>query len=152
MRKFLMFIAFISQVIVLSSQAFASEGFPGREKYPDVPVYEMAQLEKDFDKVIIVDARSSYEFSTLRIKGAVNIPVASKQFEAMVCGKPILCTKGTYSGELTEKEHFGLSIEYNKEALKVATTSFSKSSPSSSQERLVITEDRANPQSTVTFI
>ena len=38
----------------------------------------------------------------------------------MVCGRPIICTKGTYSGEVTEREEVGLTVEYNKEALKQA--------------------------------
>jgi glycosyltransferase involved in cell wall biosynthesis len=46
--------------------------------------------------------------------------LANKQFEAMVCGRPIICTKGTYSGNLTEQEKVGLTVEYNKEALKEA--------------------------------
>lgn len=46
--------------------------------------------------------------------------LANKQFEAMVCGRPIICTKGTYSGELTEQEKVGLTVEHNKEALKKA--------------------------------
>lgn len=46
--------------------------------------------------------------------------LANKQFEAMVCGRPIICTKGTYSGNLTEQEEVGLTVEYKKEALKEA--------------------------------
>lgn len=46
--------------------------------------------------------------------------LANKQFEAMVCGRPIICTKGTYSGDLTEQEKVGLTVAYNKEALKEA--------------------------------
>ena len=48
------------------------------------------------------------------------IGLANKQFEAIVCGRPIICTKGTYSGELTEREGVGLAVEYTKEALKQA--------------------------------
>jgi len=44
--------------------------------------------------------------------------LANKQFEAIVCGRPIICTKGTYPGEFTEKKNVGLMVEYNKEALK----------------------------------
>lgn len=86
MRKALFFLVFIGQLLVLPSllSAEADEGFPGRTKYPDVSFYEKEQLLADFDKVVIVDARSSYEFSTIRIVGAVNIPVASKQFEALL--------------------------------------------------------------------
>jgi glycosyltransferase involved in cell wall biosynthesis len=45
------------------------------------------------------------------------IALANKQFEAMVCGRPIICTKNTYSGSLTEELKCGLSIEYNEDAL-----------------------------------
>lgn len=46
--------------------------------------------------------------------------LGNKQFEAMVCGRPIICTRGTYSGELTEQEDVGLTIEYDGEALRQA--------------------------------
>ena len=45
---------------------------------------------------------------------------ANKQFEAMVCGRPIICTKGTRSGEITEEEKCGIVVDYTKEALKEA--------------------------------
>lgn len=48
------------------------------------------------------------------------IGLANKQFEAMVCGRPIICSKGTFSGDLTEKLECGLSVVYNKESLKKA--------------------------------
>lgn len=50
------------------------------------------------------------------------IATANKQFEAMVCGRPIICTKGTRSGEITEQEKCGLVIDWSKEALKNAIT------------------------------
>jgi len=46
--------------------------------------------------------------------------LANKQFEAMVCGRPIICTRGTYSGEMTEEEEVGLAVEYSEEALREA--------------------------------
>jgi len=46
--------------------------------------------------------------------------LANKQFDAMVCGKPIICTKGTYSGDLTEKLNCGLVVDYNLDAIKEA--------------------------------
>lgn len=49
-----------------------------------------------------------------------SIGLGNKQFEAMVCGRPIICAKGTYSGELTEREEVGLAVEYTEEALKQA--------------------------------
>ena len=48
------------------------------------------------------------------------IASANKQFEAMVCGKPIICTKDTRSGEITEKEKCGLVVDYSKEGLREA--------------------------------
>lgn len=48
------------------------------------------------------------------------IASANKQFEAMVCGRPIIATKGTRSGEITENEKCGLTINYSKEELKKA--------------------------------
>lgn len=58
----------------------ADENFPGRKKYPDVTVIEKSQLLSKMNDVIVIDARSPLEFKTLRIKGARNIPVASKTF------------------------------------------------------------------------
>ena len=48
------------------------------------------------------------------------IATANKQFEAMVAGRPIICTKGTRSGEITKQERCGLVIDYTKEALHQA--------------------------------
>ncbi|RCV62776.1 Glycosyltransferase involved in cell wall bisynthesis [Methanophagales archaeon] len=45
------------------------------------------------------------------------IGIANKQFEAMACGRPILCTKETYSGAMTDELKCGLSIDYDKDAL-----------------------------------
>jgi glycosyltransferase involved in cell wall biosynthesis len=44
----------------------------------------------------------------------------NKLFEAMVTGRPIIVSKGTRSGEITEKENCGLVINYTKEALREA--------------------------------
>lgn len=43
---------------------------------------------------------------------------ANKQFEAMLCGRPIICTEGTYPGEFTEKEECGIVVLQTKEDLK----------------------------------
>jgi len=66
----------------LSSLATASsDDFPGRKEFPKIPVYEISQLHSALNDVVIVDTRSHYEFDTLRIKGALNIPVAEDAFE-----------------------------------------------------------------------
>lgn len=65
----------------LASTGYADSNFPGRAKFPKVAVYEMSELKATLDQVIVVDTRSQFEFDTLRIKGAMNLPVASEQFE-----------------------------------------------------------------------
>jgi len=54
--------------------------FPGRELYPSVNVLEIDELHERLDQVVIVDVRSEYEYKTLRIKDAVNIPLSSTTF------------------------------------------------------------------------
>jgi len=46
------------------------------------------------------------------------IASANKQFEAMVCGRPIICTQETRSGDITLQEKCGIVIEYNKKSLR----------------------------------
>jgi rhodanese-related sulfurtransferase len=79
MSRYLLAVSVLCSLL-FSPMALANpdEGFPGRPKYPEVKVYSKEQLYKDLDKVVVIDARSSLEFDTLRIKGAVNIPVAKK--------------------------------------------------------------------------
>jgi len=48
------------------------------------------------------------------------IASANKQFEAMVCGRAIICTKGVRSGEITAKEKCGLVVNYSKDSLREA--------------------------------
>jgi rhodanese-related sulfurtransferase len=70
--------------LLLGSAAFAGEDFPGRAKYKDVPYIELADLHSKLNNTVVVDARSKLEFDTLRVKTAINIPVASEDFEAKV--------------------------------------------------------------------
>jgi glycosyltransferase involved in cell wall biosynthesis len=46
------------------------------------------------------------------------IGMPNKIFEAMACGRPIVCTKGIYSGQFTEELGIGLAVDYDGEALK----------------------------------
>jgi len=74
-----------------------------------------------FDEVIPITKRADAVFLMVNPQALNNrIGLGNKQFEAMVCGRPIICTKGTYSGELTEREDVGLTAQYDKEALKDA--------------------------------
>ncbi len=79
-----LFVAFICQLLFIASAVAADENFPGRAKHPDVPVMSINELAGKINDVVVVDARSALEFDTLRINGAVNIPVASKTFDKQV--------------------------------------------------------------------
>ena len=74
-----------------------------------IPINDVLPMTKKAD--VIISMTSPYDLNCSRAS-------ANKQFEAMACGRPIICTKGTYPGELTEKEKCGLLTEYDKESLK----------------------------------
>jgi glycosyltransferase involved in cell wall biosynthesis len=46
------------------------------------------------------------------------IATTNKQFEAMVCGRPVICTKGTRSGEITDNEKCGIVVDYSIDSLR----------------------------------
>ncbi len=54
--------------------------FPGRKIYPDVNVITLEQLKARRHEVLVVDVRSTYEYQTLHITGAINIPLADQHF------------------------------------------------------------------------
>jgi len=60
----------------------ASDEFPGRRLFPTTPIIELEAFHAKRDRVVVVDARSHYEYQVLHIKGAINIPVASADFVA----------------------------------------------------------------------
>jgi rhodanese-related sulfurtransferase len=84
MRSLLIF-ALFSTFLFASSPTLAAQGagedFPGRSKFPTIPYIELDELHTKLNGFIIVDARSTLEFDTLRIKGAINIPLSKKSFE-----------------------------------------------------------------------
>lgn len=53
----------------------ADSDYPGRDIYPNIPVISTQQLYDQFANTIIIDARTDYEYETLRIKNAINIPL-----------------------------------------------------------------------------
>ena len=68
--------------LMFSTAAFAiDDAFPGRDEFPDVLVYEKSQLFTDYKDVVLVDTRSKHEYQTLRIKGALNSPLSSEDFD-----------------------------------------------------------------------
>lgn len=67
-------------VALLYSVTALAEDYPGRKVYPMVPVYETAKLNQSYQDVVIIDVRSPYEYQTLHINKAINIPLNSKTF------------------------------------------------------------------------
>ena len=59
--------------------------------------------------------------------------VFNKQFEAMVCGRPIMITKGTYAGRMTEELGWGLTIAHNEDSIRKAIEEL-RDNPSLCQE------------------
>jgi len=66
--------------MVSNSVLAASAEFPGRAIYPAVKIIETAALKQNFANVVIVDVRSKYEYETLRINNALNIPLTSPAY------------------------------------------------------------------------
>lgn len=58
--------------------------YPHRPKYPDVAIIDTAELSRKLSDVQIVDVRSEFEFATLRVKGAVNVPIGDAGFVGKV--------------------------------------------------------------------
>ena len=62
--------------------AHAAEGFPLRPYYPEVTPVTTTDLLKDYDKTIILDIRSSFEYDVARINKAVLLPLTDPDFAA----------------------------------------------------------------------
>jgi len=60
---------------LVSNGLWASVEFPGRDRYPGVKYIEIEDLYNQRNNVVIIDARSHYEYETLRIKNAKFVPV-----------------------------------------------------------------------------
>jgi len=78
MKKFATLLGLL--FLVSAVQAKTADEFPARKLFPAVPYIEIDDLHKTLSKSIVVDVRSSYEFETLRIKGALNISLGSPGF------------------------------------------------------------------------
>ncbi|VAW90709.1 hypothetical protein MNBD_GAMMA21-1789 [hydrothermal vent metagenome] len=75
-----LYLSLVFMLVSFQSVAIINDEFPVRKLYPAVPVISLEDFHNQFNKVIVVDVRSAYEFETLRIVGAINIPLASSSF------------------------------------------------------------------------
>lgn len=85
MNRVLSVIAAALASLALVSGSWANTNpFPHREKFKDVPVVESAALLAKLPTVHVIDVRSKFEFDTLHIKGAINIPLNNTTFAGRV--------------------------------------------------------------------
>ncbi len=80
MKHLLMGLLLLSSVPASFCAQAEDPGFPGRKVFYDAPVMELAELNKKIDDVVVVDVRSKFEFDTLQIKDATNMPLADRAF------------------------------------------------------------------------
>lgn len=76
-----------------------------------IPSDEIIPRTHDADAVfVLVDPDSKQHQNT----------VFNKQFEAMVCGRPIIVTSGTFAAKMTKDLDCGIGVDYSKESVKKA--------------------------------
>lgn len=74
------FLGMVATTIASANPAAPAVEFPHRSSFPDVAIMSTAELAARFDGGVSVDVRSRYEYETLRVKDAVNVPVTEKTF------------------------------------------------------------------------
>lgn len=79
-RKLFYFMVFMLVCCCTWSVALAEKGFPLRAEFPKVKYITIETLNKDYNKVIIIDVRSKIEFDVIHINKAIHIPVALATF------------------------------------------------------------------------
>jgi glycosyltransferase involved in cell wall biosynthesis len=73
------------------------------------------------DEVIPETQKADVVFCVLNPSNINNrIGPPNKLFEAMVAGRPVIATNGTYSGEIVEEEEMGIAIDFSKESFRMA--------------------------------
>jgi glycosyltransferase involved in cell wall biosynthesis len=76
-----------------------------------VPFAEVLPLTQNSDAVFCM-------VDPVNFNSKISMP--NKLFEAMVCGRPLICTAGTYSGDFVEREEIGIAIDFNEQSLREA--------------------------------
>ena len=76
---FLFYYLIITSIITSFNSAYASY-FPLRENYQEAATISHQTLSKDISNYLIIDVRSSYEYSVLHINDAINIPISNLGF------------------------------------------------------------------------
>jgi rhodanese-related sulfurtransferase len=84
--RFYNLITFCTVLFLFSLPAFADNGFPGREKYPDIPFITLDDFHNGYqtDQFTVVDARSHFEYNVIQVKNALNLPLSDELFESKI--------------------------------------------------------------------
>lgn len=79
-------VVLLTVITLLGHTALAADNqdFPGRALYPGLTWITLEDFYKIRGSSYIVDARSAYEYNTLHIRNAVNIPLSSKDFTKVI--------------------------------------------------------------------
>src|SRR4030042_5418174 len=77
MKKLLWALLLVLSGIVHPLANAANDEYPYRVRYPDVSIMTTEELGKRFNEVLVIDVRSKYEFDTLHVKDAVNVPLTT---------------------------------------------------------------------------
>lgn len=84
MNKFIVNAVLVIALLATSFITTAKDEFPGRKIYPDVKPMSLGELNRRFNNVVVVDARTRYEYDTIHISGSHNILVSKTSFEKEV--------------------------------------------------------------------
>ncbi|PCJ18064.1 MAG: sulfurtransferase [Candidatus Cloacimonadota bacterium] len=72
-------IVFLVLAPIIYSLSYSND-FPLRKKYSDLTPISTKQLIKDYDKSVIVDVRSEFEYKVVHIQKAINLPLSKRSF------------------------------------------------------------------------
>ncbi|MGE4554457.1 MAG: rhodanese-like domain-containing protein, partial [Desulfovibrionaceae bacterium] len=70
----------LALTLALAAPARAQGDFPLRNLYPEVPIVTTAQLAADYDRTIVVDIRSQFEFDVAHVAKALLLPLSREDF------------------------------------------------------------------------
>ncbi len=83
MKRILYLAAAIMAVCVMllaPVKATAADDFPIRAKFPKVPYITLEQLRAEYDKIIIIDVRSTFEYNVIHTNKAKHVSVTKTTF------------------------------------------------------------------------
>jgi rhodanese-related sulfurtransferase len=84
MKKLLWLLCLALSGLVQPLANAANDEYPYRMRYPDVLTMTTEELAKRINEVLVIDVRSKYEFDTLHVKDAINVPLTTSFGEKMV--------------------------------------------------------------------